>query len=116
MSNCTNNNIEQEYYGWVGNGIFIAAQFAQIIHTYNQKRTEEISYILEIMWIIGNGMYTVFGYIDNSPSMLYGNLSSFILSIIQISQKIYYDRKNKRNLVHLTLNHKSPYSQPLIQN
>ena len=44
------------------------------------------------MWIIGNGMYTVFGFIDNL-FMFYGNLVSFILSIIQLSQKIYYDRK-----------------------
>ena len=116
MNNCTNNNIDQEYYGWAGNGIFITAQFAQIIHTYYQKKTEEISYILEIMWIIGNGMYTIFGYIDNSPSMFYGNLCSFILSLIQISQKIYYDRKNRKRLMHLTINPDGLYSQPLIQN
>lgn len=97
MNNCTSNGIEQEYYGWAGNGIFIAAQIAQIIHTHSQKKTEEISYILEIMWIIGNGLYTIFGFIDNSLSMFYGNLISFILSLIQISQKIYYDRKNRNN-------------------
>lgn len=114
MHNFTNNNIEQEYYGWIGNGIFITAQCAQIIHTYYQKKTEEISYILEIMWIIGNGMYTVFGYIDDSPSMFYGNLCSFILSLIQISQKIYYDRKNRNSLYDR--NYEGPYTQPLIQN
>ena len=107
-----NTNLEQEYYGWVGNGIFITAQFAQIIHTYSQKKTEEISYILEIMWIIGNGMYTVFGFIDNSYSMFYGNLVSFILSIIQLSQKIYYDRKNKRTITGIY--YESHYDDPLI--
>ena len=94
----------QEYFGWVGNGIFICAQVAQIIHTFGQKRTEEISYILEIMWIIGNAMYTAFGYIDNSESMFYGNLISLILSIIQISQKIYYDRKNRKYLIPIHIN------------
>jgi uncharacterized protein with PQ loop repeat len=114
ISNSTSNSIEQEYYGWAGNGIFITAQFAQIVHTHSKKKTDEISYILEIMWIIGNGMYTIFGYIDNSYSMFYGNLCSLILSIIQISQKIYYDRKNKNMLYGV--NYEGPYSQPLIQN
>ena len=112
MNNCTGNSIEQEYYGWAGNGIFIAAQIAQITHTYSQKKTEEISYILEIMWIIGNGFYTVFGFIDNSLSMFYGNLISFILSLIQITQKIYYDRKN-RNYLSSTA-YDRIYTEPLL--
>ena len=94
-SNC-GETIEQEYYGWIGNGIFLFAQMSQIIHTFQQKKTEEISYILEIMFIIGNTMYTVFGYIDKSMSMFYGNFCSLILSLIQISQKIYYDNKNRK--------------------
>ena len=47
------------------------------------------------MFIIGNTIYNVFGYIDNSMSMVYGNFCSLILSLIQISQKNYYDNKNK---------------------
>ena len=106
------NVFNEEYYGWVGNGIFISAQLAQIFHTYGQKKTEEISYILEIMWIIGNSMYTVFGYIDNSNSMFYGNLVSLILTIIQLSQKIYYDKKNKKVLIPIYINEEQ--IQPLI--
>jgi uncharacterized protein with PQ loop repeat len=98
MNNCTHDDTNhQEYFGWIGNAIFIIAQYAQIIHTFKVKKTDDVSYILEVMWIIGNGMYTVFGYIDNSISMFYGNLTSFILSLIQLSQKIYYDRINNEN-------------------
>jgi uncharacterized protein with PQ loop repeat len=98
MNNFTNYETNhQEYFGWIGNGIFIIAQYAQILHTYKVKKTDDVSYILEIMWIIGNGMYTVFGYIDNSMSMFCGNLTSLILSLIQLSQKIYYDRINGEN-------------------
>ena len=96
MTNCTD-TIEQEYYGWAGNSLFIIAQLLQIFHTFREKRTGEISYGLEIMWIIGNGFYTIFGYIDNSLSMFLGNFISLGLSIIQIIQKIYYDRKNNKN-------------------
>lgn len=96
MINCTE-TIEQEYYGWAGNCIFIIAQLLQIFHTFKEKKTGEISYGLEIMWIIGNAFYTTFGYIDNSLSMFAGNFISLGLSIIQIIQKVYYDRKNKNN-------------------
>ena len=101
MNNCTNNSTtHQEYFGWIGNSIFIFAQLAQVLHTYRVKKTDDVSYILEVMWIIGNSMYTAFGYIDDSMSMFYGNMVSLIISIIQISQKIYYDNKNK-NRVYL---------------
>ena len=33
MTNCTE-TIEQEYYGWAGNCIFIIAQMFQIFHTF----------------------------------------------------------------------------------
>lgn len=94
MTNCTD-TLEQEYYGWAGNSIFIFAQLLQIFHTFKEKKTGEISYGLEIMWIIGNAFYTTFGYIDNSLSMFAGNFISLGLSIIQIIQKLYYDKKNK---------------------
>ena len=40
-------------------------------------------------------MYTIFGYIDFSLSMFLGNGITVITSIIQISQKVYYDKKIK---------------------
>jgi hypothetical protein len=38
-------------------------------------------------------MYTTFGLIDKSLSMFLGNLITLFMSIIQLSQKIYYDKK-----------------------
>jgi uncharacterized protein with PQ loop repeat len=109
MNNCTHNdNNHQEYFGWIGNSIFIFAQLAQVLHTYRVKKTDDVSYVLEVMWIIGNSMYTAFGYIDNSMSMFYGNLVSLIVSIIQISQKIHYDNKNKNNIHLLAASFKGP--------
>ena len=86
---------KQEYYGWVGNFIFITAQISQVFHTFKVKRTNDISYTLQILLLIGNLMYTTFGYIDNSLSMFLGNLITVFTSLIQISQKIYYDNKHK---------------------
>ena len=86
----------QEYFGWIGNVIFISAQLAQVYHTYRVKRTSDISYILQFLFLIGNLMYTTFGYLDQSFSMFLGNLITVFTAIVQISQKIYYDRKNNR--------------------
>lgn len=85
----------QEYFGWVGNCIFIFAQVFQIVHTFKIKKTEDLSYGLEILWIIGNIMYTTFGILDKSMAMFLGNFITLICSIIQLIQKIYYDKKNK---------------------
>ena len=85
----------EEYFGWIGNSIFIGAQTFQIIHTYKVKKTHDLSYGLQILMKIGNSMYTTFGILDNSFSMFLGNLITFIMALIQICQKIYYDRKHR---------------------
>ena len=53
--------LKEEYYGWIGNAIFICAQL-QVIHTFKVKKTDDISFGLQILMIIGNSMYTAFGY------------------------------------------------------
>lgn len=87
--------LTEEYYGWIGNTIFIFAQLFQVIHTFRVKKTNDISFGLQILMIIGNSMYTAFGYIDNSLSLFIGSAITLFLSLIQLSQKLYYDRKNK---------------------
>jgi uncharacterized protein with PQ loop repeat len=83
---------DQEVFGWVGSSIFIIAQLSQIIHTFKIKETKDISFILYGMFFIGNIMYTTFGYLDDSLSMFLGNFISLTFTIMQISQKIYYDK------------------------
>jgi len=90
-------NLEQEYFGWAGNSIFFVAQIFQIIHTFRIKETKDISYGLQILWIIGNSMYTAFGYVDNSLSMFVGNFITLLTAFFQLSQKIYFDNFYKRN-------------------
>ena len=87
----------QEYFAWTGNGIFLLAQLFQIIHTCKKKRTDDISYGLQILWLIGNIMYTVFGFIDLSYAMFIGSAISCAMGLIQIIQKIHYDNCYKRN-------------------
>ena len=95
--NCTKEDGKlQEYFGWVGNTIFISAQLFQIVHTYRVKKTEDLSYGLEILWILGNTMYTLFGIFDKSFSMFLGSLITLITSITQFGQKVYYDRMNSK--------------------
>ena len=55
--------------------------------------------IFEILWIIGNVFYTVFGYIDKSMSMFIGNGICLFASLIQIIQKIYYDKYFKYEII-----------------
>ena len=99
MNNCTTLEEQklEEYFGWIGNSIFISAQIFQIIHTFKVKKTRDLSYGLQILMIMGNSMYTTFGLIDKSLSMFLGNLITLFMSMIQLSQKIYYDRQYRNS-------------------
>ena len=88
----------QEYFGWIGNAIFIWAQLFQVVHTYKIKTTRDISYGLQILFFIGDLMFTIFGAIDNSDSMFIGNALSTAVCMVQIGQKIYYDKYYKGHL------------------
>lgn len=81
----------QEYFGWAGNGVFLLAQLFQIAHTTKIKTTKDISYGLQVLFVTGNVMYTTFGLVTGSPAMLIGNGASLLLSLVQLSQKVYYD-------------------------
>ena len=96
----------QEYFGWIGNTIFICAQISQIFYTFNIKETKDISFMLQFLFCVGNIMYTTFGFLDNSTSMFIGNGISLLLSLVQISQKIYYDNYFK------CLKYKPPEKDP----
>lgn len=85
----------QELFGWIGSAIFICAQTSQVIHTFRVKETKDISMVLYLFFVIGNIMYTTFGYLDDSLSMFLGNFVSLLLTITQISQKIYYDNNER---------------------
>ena len=95
---------EQEYFGWAGNIIFIVAQIFQIHHTYKRKETRDISYGLQILFCIGDCMYTIFGALDDSDSMLIGNGASLALALVQMSQKVYYDNYHERGVAYHQIN------------
>jgi uncharacterized protein with PQ loop repeat len=95
---------EQEYFGWAGNIIFIVAQLFQIHHTFKRKETRDISYGLQILFCIGDVMYTVFGALDESDSMLIGNGISLALACIQMTQKVYYDNYYQRHMGYRQIN------------
>ncbi len=93
--------IDKIIYGWTANAIFITAQLSQIIHTHKVKKTNDISYILQFCWLSGNILYTVYGYLNHSDVIFYGNLITTITTIINIIQKIYYDRINSQyTMIH----------------
>ena len=37
---------KQDIFGWIGNSIFVVAQFMQVLYTYKKKTTDDISYWL----------------------------------------------------------------------
>jgi MtN3 and saliva related transmembrane protein len=86
----------QEYFGWAGNFIFLSAQISQVFYTFKVKRTNDISYSLQVLLLIGNIMYTAFGVLDKSLSIFIGNLLTVFTAIIQIIQKIHYDKINHK--------------------
>ena len=101
----------QEYFGWAGNAIFITAQLFQIIHTYKIKTTRDISYGLQLLFFIGDLMFTIFGALDNSLSMFIGNGVSTLFCIVQIAQKVFYDHYYKKNIYET--NEGSPLFPPV---
>ena len=84
-----------EIIGWSGGSIFTIAQIIQIIHTFRVKNTTDISYGLQVLWLIGNFMYTSFGYTSHSMSMFVSNALTSGTTIIQIIQKVYFDNHYK---------------------
>lgn len=86
----------QEIFGWIGNIIFILGLIIQFFHVYKMKDASDVSYGLCILWVIGNSMYTTFGYLDNSDSLFIGSAISLFISISQLIQKKYYQSYYKR--------------------
>jgi len=86
---------DEEIFGWFANSNFIIGQLYQIYYTYKIKHTKDFSYFLQFLYIVGNCMYFIFGILDNSLSMFVGNFIILIFSLIQLSQKIYYDNYYK---------------------
>ena len=86
----------QEIFGWIGNIIFILGLTIQFFHVYKVKDASDVSYGLCILWVIGNMMYTTFGYLDNSDSLFIGSSISLFISSSQLIQKIYYQRYYNR--------------------
>ena len=91
--------INDTIYGWIANSIFILAQLFQIKHTYKVKKANDISYLLQFCWLSGNIFYTIYGYINNSNVIFYGNLITSFTTLINITQKIYYDNNNEYNII-----------------
>ena len=91
----------RELYGWFGNIIFTIAQLFQIYHTFKIKETKDISYGFQIFLLIGNIMYTTFGFLDKSNAIFIGNLSTTTTTIIQICQKFYYDNYHKKQYIEI---------------
>ena len=96
-----NKMLSEEYFGWIGNGIFLSAQLLQVFHTFVVKKTNDLSFGQQIFSIIGNSMYTAFGFLDRSDSMFIGSAASLVLGIIQVIQKIHYDRINRQETQYL---------------
>lgn len=90
-----------EIVGWSGGAIFTVAQIIQIIHTFIVKNTTDISYGLQVLWLIGNFMYTTFGYTSQSMSMFVSNALTSGTTVVQIAQKVYFDNyyKPKKKLL-----------------
>ena len=50
--------------------------------------------MLQLCWLSGNILYTIYGYLNSSSVIFYGNLLTSITTFINILQKIYYDNFN----------------------
>ena len=93
--------INDRILGWVGNSIFISAQLIQIMHTYKLKTTKDISFGLQFLWLSGNSMYTIYGFLEKSDIIFIGSLITCGTTAINIIQKIYYDYYYKKKYIEI---------------
>lgn len=98
----------RKFFKWIGNISFyleIFSQLPQIIENYETKNTENISFIMIILWILGDLIKTGYNIIYKCPKLIViGGIIQNCEDIILALQLILYDdslkkifRKNKYN-------------------
>ena len=105
--------IWDELVSWLGNGIFLAGQLAQVKATWDTKRCEDLSYLSLLFALTGNFMFFLYGIGSGSTSMSWGMGAATLASSIQLWLKHRYDTSNVRDMYIKSSSALDPLEDPL---
>jgi len=88
------NNNYIEIIGFIAAVLTTAAFLPQVYKTWKTKDVSALSFPMLLMFFIGIVGWLIYGFLKNSPSMIFANSITVISSFLLIYFKIKY-RKNK---------------------
>ena len=66
----------------------------QVVHMIKRKSTKDVSYIFLLLSIIVSILWIIYGYFEDSIPLILCDSIIFLLTIIMIGCKIYYEKNN----------------------
>lgn len=79
-----------EIIGIVAGAFSTAAPVSQMIKTYRTKQAEDVSVLMFVSFLIGNVLWTIYGFLLNAPSIIIWNVLGMLGNIIAIALKNKY--------------------------
>ncbi|AHI53817.1 hypothetical protein SSABA_v1c04080 [Spiroplasma sabaudiense Ar-1343] len=88
-------NLATEIIGWLAfatSSLMLVPQVYKVIKT---KKTESVSMVMFIFAVTNYTLWTVYGFLKNSPQIYIANILAFICSVIILGFVIYNIAKKK---------------------
>ena len=86
------NSINTDLFGYFAAILTTAAFLPQLIKTLKTKKADDVSLVTLIMFISGVGSWIIYGYKISSFPILLANIITFILNLLILISKIYYEK------------------------
>lgn len=84
-----------EIVGFLAGFIMIFSFLPQLIKTYKTKKSTDISKFMLILQMTCISLWTIYGFLTNSLSLIVSNIISLIIVICVFIMKIIYDQKKR---------------------
>lgn len=75
--------------GWVAAACTTIATVPQAIEVIRSRKTEGISLLMYILFVLGVGLWIVYGFMESQPQIYVANILTFVFSSITLGFKIY---------------------------
>ena len=82
-----------DIFGYFAAILTTAAFLPQLIKTLTTKKADDVSLITLVMFILGVLFWIIYGYKISSIPILVANLITFILNLLILMSKIYFQKK-----------------------
>ena len=89
-----------DIFGYLAAFLTTAAFLPQLIKTLNTRKAEDVSLTTLIMFIVGLISWIIYGYKISSQPILIANLITFVLNLLILISKIYFQKVEKENFLN----------------